>query len=251
MSTLSAFLIVKNEARDLPECLASLKGLANEIVVVDDESTDATRSIAEGAGARVFTRKFTGYGSQKQFALDQCREPWAFSIDADERVSPELALAMRRVISQTDPSAGYYVKRHMFFLGKRLRFGGVGSDWVLRLFQRAKGRFHIAEIHEHIEVSGPVARLEGHLDHFSYASMDEYLQKIPTYTDMAARARFAQGKRFSIWHHFRPLAELFNRVVLKSAWLDGQAGLIYAALSSHAAWLRSVRLRELEQSGHE
>jgi glycosyltransferase involved in cell wall biosynthesis len=250
MPLLSAYLIVKNEARDLPACLASLKGLAEEIVVVDDESTDDTLRLVETFGAKTFKRKMQGFGSQKQFALEQCTGEWVLSIDADERVSPELATAIREAISKKDGPAGYFLKRHMFFLGKRLRFGGVGSDWVLRLFRRSLGRYEPREIHERVEVKGETARLSGHLDHYSYTTLDEYLQKIPAYTSMAAQQRWDEGKRFAFWHHARPGWELFSRVVLKGAWLDGQAGLTYAALSAHAAWLRSMKLKELGASQH-
>jgi len=133
----------------------------------------------------------------------------------------------------------------MYFLGKRLRFGGVGKDRVLRFFLRDKGRYLPLEIHEQVVVNGVVRRLKGPLDHFSYATLEEYLEKIPTYTTMAAQARWDAGKRFTVLYHLRPVWELFSRVVLKGAWLDGQAGLMYAALSAHAAWLRCVKLWEM------
>lgn len=244
---LSVYLIVKNEARDLPVCLESIKALTEEIIVVDDFSTDNTAQIARSYGARVFQRKMEGYGTQKQFALEQCHGDWVFSLDADERVTPALASELKRLLDHPGPTMGYEVPRHMFFLGKRLRFGGVGTDHVLRFFKREKGKYLPLEIHERVNVQGPVGILSGALDHYSYASLEDYLQKIPIYTDLSARARWSQGKRFSLWHHLRPGWELFLRVILRGAWLDGQAGLTYAALSAHAAWLRSIRLRELEQ----
>src|SRR5438876_482855 len=98
MSSLSAYLIVKNEARDLPACLESLKGLADQVVVVDDESTDRTVALCKEWGAKVFSRKLDGFGTQKQYALDQCTGDWVLSIDADERVTPELALEIKVII---------------------------------------------------------------------------------------------------------------------------------------------------------
>ena len=245
---LSAYLIVKNESRDLPGCLDSLRVLADELVVVDDESTDNTATLCRERGARVFSRRLDGFGSQKQYALDHCLGEWALSLDADERVTPELAGEIRSIIGRKGGPDGYLLSRKMYFLGQRLRFGGVGRDWVLRLFRRGTGRYLPLEIHEKVDVDGTVSRLKGSLEHFSYATLEEYLEKIPSYTAMAARQRFAAGARFTILHHGRPGWELFSRVVLKGAWLDGQAGLIYAALSSHAAWLRSVKLWELEHS---
>ncbi len=246
MSRLSAYLIVKNEERDLPGCLETLKGLADEIIVVDDNSTDRTLAIAGQFGAKTFSRTMDGYGSQKQFALDQCTCEWALSLDADERLTPALVEEIRRVTSKEEGPDGYDVSRLMFFLGQRLRFGGVGRDWVLRLFRRTKGKYLPKEIHERIEVNGKVGRLQHPMNHFSYATLDEYLAKIPAYTALSAQARWQAGQRFSLLSHLRPGWELFSRVILKGAWLDGQAGLIYAALSSHAAWLKSVKLWDIE-----
>ena len=250
MPRLSAYLIVKNEARDLPGCLDSLKGLSDELVVVDDLSSDRTVDIARERGAKIFSRKLDGYGSQKQYALEHCTGDWVLSIDADERVTPELSKEISAIVAGNNGSAGYWVPRRMYFLGKRLRFGGVGRDWILRLFRRTKGRYRPLEIHEQVEVDGKTSRLVNPLDHFSYATLNEYLEKLPSYTAMAARQRWEAGKRFSSWHHVRPAWELFSRVVLKGAYLDGQAGLLYAALSAHAAWLRSAKLWEIEHAGH-
>jgi len=246
ITRLSIYMIVKNEARDLPACLDSLKGLSDELVVVDDLSTDSTVDICRSRGAQVYSRKLDGYGSQKQFALEHCTGDWVLNIDADERISPELAGDIRAVLSRDNVQTGYFISRRMYFLGKRLRFGGVGRDWVLRLFRRAKGRYQPKEIHEQVAVEGTTDKLNGALDHYSYATLNEYLEKIPAYTQMAAQARYNAGKRFHFWHHIRPAWELLNRVVIKGAWLDGQAGLIYAALSAHAAWLRSIKLLELQ-----
>ena len=251
ITSLSAYLIVKNEARDLPACLESLKGVADQIIVVDDQSTDNTVVLAKDWGAKVYSRKLDGYGTQKQFALDQCAGDWVLSIDADERVTPELAREIKTIIAQPGGPDGYYISRKMFFLGHRLHFGGVGKGWVLRFFRREKGKYLPKEIHEQVTIDGPVRRLKGRLDHFSYDTLEEYLEKIPAYTAMAAKARWEKGKRFSAFHHLRPVWELFVRVVIKGAWMDGQAGLIYAALCAHAAWLRAIKLRDLERHAPE
>lgn len=251
MPTLSAFIIVKNEARDIGACLDSLKGLADEIVVVDDCSSDTTVNICRAKGARVLTRELDGFGPQKQYALDQTTGDWAFSIDADERATPELAKAIRRVMTDVEAANGYVVRRDMFFLGHRLRYGGVGNDAVLRLFKRRKGRMKLVKVHEGIEVDGEIRRLNASLEHYSYASIEEYQQKCDYYTTLAAQELWAKGHRFSVFNHLRPVWEIFSRVLLRGAWLDGQAGLVYAALSGHSAWLRSIKLWEIGQRAGE
>ena len=246
MPRLSAVLIVKNEEKDLPDCLQSLQGLVDEIIVVDDESTDQTRSIAERAGAKVFSHKLESFGEQKQFAVSQATGDWIFSIDADERVTASLRNEIKTVI-QSPLADGFEVRRDFYFLGRKLRFGGQGQDWVVRLFRSGKGRFRKVAVHESIEVDGQVSRLQSPLDHFSYASLEEYLTKCNQYTALAAKDHFARGKRCHAWtSHIRPSWELFSRIALKSAWLDGQPGLMYACLSAHAVWLRQMKLWELE-----
>lgn len=246
MNSLSAFLITKNEAHDITACLQSLQGLVDDIVVVDDESTDATVELCKRFGARVFTRRLDGFGPQKQFALEQTTGQWVLSIDADERVTPALADEIRAVLANPSGKAGFRLCRNFYFLNHWLRFGGVGSDQVLRLFRRDRGRFRAVPVHESIDVVGVTALLKNPLEHYSYATLEEYLDKCNHYTTLAAAEQFANGRRFHWWDHVRPAWELGVRVLLRGAWLDGQAGLLYAALSAHAAWLRKVKLWQLE-----
>lgn len=248
MPILSAFLITKNESRDIVECLGCLRGIAEEVVVVDDHSADDTAALCRRAGARVFTRALEGFGPQKQFALEQTRGDWVLSIDADERVPAALAEEIRRVVRDPNAASGYEVRRDFYFLGHRLRHGGLGADWVLRLFRRGAGRFRPVRVHEGIEVRGSVGRLQTALEHYSYASLEEYMEKCNQYTTLAAQDQWSRGQRFHFWDHLRPAWELATRVLGRGAWLDGQAGLTYAALSAHAAWLRAIKLWEIENA---
>jgi glycosyltransferase involved in cell wall biosynthesis len=245
MPQLSAFVITKNEAADIAGCLESVAGIADEIVVVDSHSEDETVNICRRLGARVLTRDFDGYGAQKQFALDQTSGDWALSIDADERVTPALALEMRRIIESNSPEAGFEIRRNFYFLRQHLRFGGVGNDWVLRLFRRDRGVLRSLKVHERIEVQGAVGRLKHPLEHYSFPTIEEYLDKCNRYSTLAAEEQFARGRRFAWWDHLRPAWELAVRVGIKGAWLDGHAGMTYAALSAYAAWLRAIKLREI------
>ena len=247
MPQLSAFIITKNEAADIAGCLESLRGVADEVIVVDCHSTDETVAICRRLGAKVLLRDFDGFGFQKQYALEQTTGEWAFSIDADERVTPALAEEIRILIRSNPREAGFKVRRNFYFLEKRLRFGGLGGDWVLRLFRRQAGHFRPVKVHEGIDVEGPVGRLKNPLEHHSYPTLDEYLQKREQYTSLDARERWAAGRRFSVKDYFSPAWAWIKRVVLKAAWLDGREGLQYARLSAGSAWMRAVKLKELEQ----
>ncbi len=248
MGTLSAFVITKNESQDIRDCLKSLAGVADEVVVVDDHSTDDTADLCRQSGAKVFTRALDGFGTQKQYALDQTTGEWAFSIDADERVTPALAQEIRAAIQRNGAAAGYIVRRHNYFLGRRLRFGGVGEDRVVRLFRKSAGRFLPVPVHESIEVNGRLETLLAPLEHYSYATLEEYEEKLNRYTTLAAQKLWDKGRRFSWFDYLRPGWELFARVILRGAWLDGQVGLMYAALSAHASWLRAIKLWEMEKT---
>jgi hypothetical protein len=160
-----------------------------------------------------------------------------------------LALAdeIRAVVHAAELEAeGYRLTRHNYFLGHRLRFGGVGSDQIVRLFLRTKGKYRPVRVHESILVEGRIGELRAPLEHYSYTSLHEYVAKANHYTDLAAEELRSRGRRFALTDHLRPVWELFSRLVMKSAWLDGMPGIMYAMLSAHTAWLRSAKLWALE-----
>lgn len=244
----SAFLIVHNEEQRLADCLASVSPVADEIIVLDDGSVDRTVEIARAAGARVEFRKFDGFGAQKQAALDLTRGEWVLSIDADERLSSPLVDEIRRVTASSDTSgpAGYWVRRELIYLGTRLRFGGTGSDWVLRLSRRDKTRITPIDIHESLVVDGKTARLQGSMTHIKYTSLSEHMQTMDRYTSMIASRRALSGRKFRGWNLFRIFWELFARLIVKLGILDGKAGVIYAAMAAHYAFLKSAKLYKAE-----
>jgi glycosyltransferase involved in cell wall biosynthesis len=246
MKHLSAILIVRNEERDLPACLESLRGMAQEVIVVDSGSTDQTVSIAKEFGARVIHREFAGFGPQKQFALEQVTGEWVLNIDADERLSPALREEMTVVLSGEPSVHGFYLRFQNVFFGHRLRFGGLWNEKHLRLFRRDQAHYVGKEIHEGISVVPPLGRLRGRVLHESYKNFSEYLDKCNRYTGLVARDKFRKGRRFSLWNHARLPWEFLVRYFLKLGFLDGNAGFIYAALSSYYTWLKLVRVMEGE-----
>ncbi len=238
---LSAVLITRNEEANLPGCLASLRGLADEIVVLDSQSTDRTLDIARGAGARVAQHRFEGYGAAKQQALEMATGAWVLSVDADERVTPGLADEIRRVVAASPPANGFLVRREVFFLGRRLRFGGMGNDWVLRLFRRESARFSTVPVHEHVEVSGGRARLKATLEHHAYRTLAEHVEKMNRYTDIQAAMKMERGVRYRTWMLLRLPWEVFARCILRLGILDGTPGIMFATMSAYSAWLRYAK----------
>ncbi len=239
---LSVVLIAHNEEAHLGACLATIREIADEIVVLDDGSTDATVSIAKQTGARVAMRPFDDFGRQKQAALEMATGTWILSIDADERVTPALAREIVQVIRSENAADGYWLRRTMVYLGRRLRFGGAGSEWILRLARRERARFAPLPVHEHLIVEGRTERLSGALDHIKYRSLREHVDTINRYTELAARRKREAGRRFSVTHVLRIPWELFSRLVLRLGLLDGRAGVIHAAMAAFYAFVQYAKL---------
>jgi len=238
---LSAVLITRNEEGNLSGCLASLAGLVDEIVIVDSESTDATVAVGKAAGARVAEHRFAGFGPAKQRALEMASGAWVLSVDADERVTPALADEIRGVLAGEPAANGFLIRRDVFFLGRRLRFGGMGNDWVLRLFRRASARFSTSPVHEHVEIPGRPGRLEAALEHHAYRTLAEHVEKMNRYTDIQAQMKATRGVRYRSWMWARLPWEVFARCVLRLGMLDGTAGVIFATMSAYSAWLKYAK----------
>ncbi len=251
--SLSALIIAKDEERDLPGCLESLQGLADEIVVlVDDSTTDGTERIARDAGCKVARRKFDDYASQRQAALELCTKEWVLWIDCDESVSSELKASVTSLFAREGNAGvndGYIIPFTFRFLGKTLRFGGMGSEMHLRLFRRSKSRFVGGQLHEAIEISGNgIAFMpgDGTILHQSYVDIPDYLAKLDRYTTLSAEKKFAAGQRFRFWHRLIAPWEFVMRVFIKLGFLDGRPGIVWARLSARHSALKYAKLRELE-----
>jgi len=248
---ISATIITFNEAENIREACASV-AWADEIVVVDSESTDATRDIAAECGARVIVNRWPGFGLQKQFAVDSASHDWIFSLDADERASPELQASIEALRKKNESllADGYRVARRAFYLGRWIRGGGWYPDYQLRLFKRAKGSWGRRLIHESVRMD-PAARIEtlkGDLLHYSMRDAEHHRQMIEErYAPLGAQQMFADGKRTSqvVMALAGPLTYL-RSLVLKSGWRDGRAGLTIAKLAAHHASLKHAILYELQ-----
>lgn len=248
MPSLSAILIAKNEERDLPGCLDALKGLANEIiVVVSDDTTDLTMDIAKRYGAKTSSRKFDDYARMRQASLDVAEGDWCLWIDPDERVTPELAEEIRGALSANPQFAAVDIPFAVHFLGREMRWGGLGHERHIRLFKRARARFTGGALHESLLVDGPVSAFKSKIVHEPYRDIPDYLSKLDRYTTLAAQKRFEAGKRFNVFHHLILPWEFFSRAVLKAGFLDGYQGLVWAGLSSFHSWLKYVKLGRMQK----
>lgn len=249
MPAFSAVMITYNEARDLPQALASLRGLADEVVVVDSASTDSTVEIARAAGSRVVSREFTNFSEQRNFAAAQSANDWVFVIDADEALSPELRASLTAwKLTQPDCSA-YRVARRTNYLGGWIRHSGWYPEYSARLQRRDLVHFAGA-IHEAIVVEGPVGQLDGDLLHYSIRTLAEHYAKQDVFTTRAAEELHARGKnrwRGGMW--VAAPFTLLKRFLLQLGVLDGYRGALIAWTSARYVWLKYRKVGVLARGG--
>ena len=244
LNPLSAVLITRNAAAILEPCLDSL-AFADEIVVVDSASTDATAELAARKGARVVQKEWLGFGRQRQFAVEQASHDWVLCVDADERVSPELARCIESALV-APVSPVFRMARRFRFLGRWLAHGEGYPDWNVRLFDRRRARWSDDAVHEHVVAQGTVERLPGDLLHASAESIDDYVAKQNRYTSLQAEAMHARGERAGLARlALSPLARFLRFYVVKLGFLDGAAGFAHIAIGAFASFLKYAKLRAL------
>ena len=247
---LSLVIIARDAANELADCLASA-AFAAETIVVDSGSRDDTAAVAARFGARVIEHPWEGFGPQKNFAVGAAAHDWVLCLDADERVSPELAAAILPLFAAGPPGAAAYTfARRNRFLGRWLAHGEGYPDWNIRLFDRRRARWSLEPVHEQVVADGLVVRIRGDLLHMSAESIDTYIAKQNRYTTLQAEAMFAQGQSASAGQLFlSPLARFLRFYVVKLGFLDGAAGFAHIAIGAFASFLKYAKLRALHVQG--
>lgn len=243
---LSAVVITLNVADRLAPCLDSLHGLADEVIVCDGGSTDATREQAVALGARVIVeRDWRGFGMQRQRAQAEARGEWILMIDSDERLTPGLREEIRTALATDDHDTAYTLPRLSWVFGRYIRHGGWWPDRVLRLYRRKQGNYNAALVHEKVELIGGVRILElAHpLLHHTYRNMHEYLVKSAGYAAAWAQQRHAAGRKASIVSGLIHALACFLRMYgVRAGFLDGRAGFLLAILSAHSTFVKYADL---------
>lgn len=242
---ISACIITRNEEANLPDCLASV-AWCEEIVVVDSESTDRTREIAEAAGARVIVQPFLGHVQQKNLAMDRAAHEWVLSLDADERATPALRASIEEALARDgDRFDGYRMTRRTFYLGRWIDHSGWYPEWRVRLWRRSRARWSGVNPHDHVRPEGPVGTLRGDLEHFSYRSVEAHLRQVNAFTTIQAREKRARGEAPSLAKMlFNPPARFLRMYVLRRGFLDGFPGLALAAIGAFYVFSKYVKLWE-------
>jgi len=244
---LSVTFITRNEAADIAAALASV-AWADELVVVDSESSDETVSIARKFTDRVVVRDWPGYVAQKNYAASIASHDWILSLDADERVTPQLAEEIKTLVAAGSPHAAFRVPRVTWHLGRWIRTTDWFPDYQFRLYDRRAAECSGRHVHETMTVRGTVGRLSGELHHYAFRDIADHLETIDRYTTYAARQIHEEGRRagfLQIAGH-PPLAFLRN-YLLHGGFRDGAAGLIVSAMNSYYVFLKFAKLWELNK----
>jgi len=247
MPRLSVTVIALNQEAHISECLASVS-FADEIVVVDTGSTDRTVELARTYTDRVLQADWQGFGRTKNYALDQARGEWVFSLDTDERVPPALQAEILAVVAADGTLNGYRVPRKNYFCGRWIRHLGWYPDYTLRLFRRDRGRFRDREVHEEVVVDGPVGTFQTPLEHYSYRTVSEYVTRMDRYARLAAQELAKAGRRPYPGELFvRPFFSFLYLYFIKRGFLEGTPGYTLAVLMSMYKFLKYYYLRELSR----
>ena len=247
MPTLSVILITRNEEANLRDCLTSLGGLAQQVVIVDTASTDGTIAIAQEFGATIAQpADWPGFGPQKNRALDLATGDWVLSLDADERLTPELRAEIATCLANPGKTSCFAIPRLSWYCGRFIRHSGWNPDYVDRLFRRGTARFSDDLVHERLIPNGSVAKLKNHMLHYSFMNYSQVLQKIDRYSSASAEQAFAKGKQSS------PLAAIghgawsfFRTYFIRLGFLDGPQGFSLALANAQGSYYRYMKICEL------
>lgn len=246
---ISLFIITRNESGKIGRCIECARGLVDEIVVVDGQSTDNTVEEARAAGAVVYLHPFRSFSEQKNFALSKVTNPWALNLDADEYLSAEVITEIRSALKNTDYN-GFILRFVIWFLGKPMKYSGLNGEQKLRLVRVGTARYVGGLVHEKLEVQGKIGILNSLIEHHSYYNINAYFSKLNNYTSLGASQLHKDGKKASLVNAFAHIPfDFLKRYVLKLGFLDGLRGLIWASFSAYYGFTKYLKLWQLN-NGH-
>ena len=242
----TATVITRDESANIAAALQSVSW-ADEIIVVDSGSTDDTVAIARGLATRVEVRDWPGYGAQKNYAAGIASNDWILSIDADERVTPQLAAEIRELFTRTPAARGYRIPRVAWYFGRWIRSTDWYPDYQLRLYDRRAGQWTDRRVHESVELRETPGRLRHEIQHYAYRDLSHHLATIDRYTTLAAEQWLAEGRTtngFELFFH--PRLAFIRNYLLRGGITDGEPGLLVSKLNAYYVFLKLAKLWELQ-----
>ncbi len=241
MQTVSVVILTKNEEQNIGKCIKSV-AWCDEIIVVDDNSTDKTIEVAKKHKVTLYSRSLQNdFASQRNFGISKAKGDWILFVDADEIVPDALAYEISHVIQLKNQNlrdySGFYIKREYFIWGKKLKYGETADEWRLRLARKMEGQW-VGKVHERWDVKGLIGRLVNPLLHFPHQTLDEFLREVNFYTDIRAGELNSRGNRVFFWSIFLyPLGKFVINYLIKRGYMNGVRGLIFAVTMSFHSFL--------------
>ncbi|MBD0284392.1 MAG: glycosyltransferase family 2 protein [Flavisolibacter sp.] len=245
MVPITTVIITKNESRNIEACIHSARFISDDIIVVDCGSDDQTTALAKAAGAKVITVEWKCYGHSRNTGAAAAKYDWIFSLDADERITPDLATALHQ-INLKGSTYVYKIRRENYFLDKKLNYGTPGFDKVAKLYNRKRAQWDLSPVHERLETNDKSKKIKQYIRHFGISGIEEYTTKTEHYALLCAQKYLQQGKKATIIKRF--LAPAFSGIksyVFQLGFLDGRKGWYIAATITHYTWLKYKYLHEL------
>ncbi len=251
---MSASIITLNEEKNIARAIESVRSWVQEVVVVDSGSTDHTLDIARSLGARVIQNPWRGYGQQKNFAQSKVTHDWVLNLDADEAVTPELALEIQNLLSKNEghPIRGYLIPRLSFYLGRWIRHGGWYPNRSLRLYHRQYAKWSEPDVHEECIVEGAVQVLSKDLLHYPFSKIEEQIETNLKFSRLGAEKLKKKGMKKNLaLLILKPLGKFIETYILKKGFLDGMAGLIISVNAAHSIFLKYAYFFEEVREPHQ
>jgi glycosyltransferase involved in cell wall biosynthesis len=250
MPKLSVYVIAYNDESNMRACLESLAGWGDELIVVDSHSRDQTAAISREFTNKVYQVEFKGFGDLRNQAVALTTHEWVFSLDSDERMTPELREEIRLMLRNEPDMDAYFVPRKNFFLGRWIKHCGWYPDYRQpQLFRKARFRYRNELVHESFDCDGPVGFLKSPALQYPFRDIDHYVAKQDRYSDLMARRMLEQGRRFSslqlVTH---PLGAFLKMYVLRAGFLDGMPGLILSGLYGYYTVMKYAKFWELTKN---
>ncbi len=247
-ASLSLIIVALNEIEDIRDCIESVKGLADEVIVFDCGSTDGTPDLCRSLGARVFETDWPGDGPQKNRALDQATSDWVLCLDADERVSAELRAEIEHILTLSHTDAAYETPRRSSFCGRFMKHSGWWPDYVKRFFKRDSARFCDAHVHPSLIVQGKMSKLKGPIIHISIPDLHDSLDKTNRYSSTSAQMLFERGKQASLRKAIgHGLWAFIRTYFIRLGFLDGKEGLMLAIANAEVSYYRYAKLMLMQR----
>lgn len=247
MQKVTAIIPTFNEEKNIEKALKSVLW-ADEIIVVDAFSTDATVSLAQQYAHKVIQHPYESPAAQKNWIIPQASHAWIFLLDADEWSTPPLQEEVRQILKNGTEKTAFWIGRQNYFFGKKIRYSGWQSDAVIRLFRRDDCRYQDLHVHEEIETKGKVGRLQNKIHHNTYSHLQSILTKLDKYTTWGAYDRLNKTKKITLYHLMaKPFFRFFRHYIIKMGFLDGKEGLIISVISAYNVFLRSLKIMRLQE----